>query len=232
MTPETFESLAPSLAASADPFPVDFDQAWQWIGYSRKDAAKRVLVENFKQDADFLSFHQTVEREIGATIREEIRLTVDCFKSFCMMAGTEQGKNVRAYFIECERKLKQAIEQPTTAIEWAQAFIRVETERLKLLEEARENAPKVAEWEALMASKGSQKIGTIAKVLGFGPNKFFKQLRADGILTSENLPASTYAHMFEVVTKIIPTGHNQSVTLVRPEGMSFLARRYRMRLAI
>ena len=121
--------------------------------------------------------------------------------------------------------------KPTTAIEWAQAFIRVETERLKLLEEARENAPKVAEWEALMASKGSQKIGTIAKVLGFGPNKFFKQLRVDGILTSENLPASTYAHMFEVVTKIIPTGHNQSVTLVRPEGMSFLARRYRMRLA-
>jgi len=218
------------IAASADPFPVDFDQAWQWIGYSRKDSAKRILTENFAQDADFTSFHKTVEREIGATIREEIMLTVECFKSFCMMAGTEQGKKVRAYFIECERRLRLQIEQPRTAIEWAHAFIRVESERIRLEAEARANAPKVAEWEALMATKNSQKIGTIAKILGFGPNKFFRQLRADGILTSENLPYAEYAKHFEVVTTVLPNGHNQTVTLVKPEGMSFLARKYTMKL--
>lgn len=230
MTADTFESLAPAIAASTDPFPVDFDQAWQWIGYTRKDTAKDALLRQFAIPEDFTSF--PVETGNGGRPSERIMLTVECFKSFCMMAGTEQGKKVRAYFIECERKLKQAIEQPTTAIEWARAFIRVETERLKLIEEAKANAPKVAEWEALMASKGSQKIGTIAKVLGLGPNKFFKQLRADGILTSENLPASQHAHLFEVVTKILPNGRNQSVTLVRPQGMSFLARKYTMRLAV
>lgn len=218
------------IAGSIEPFPVDFDRAWQWIGYSRKDAAKRILVENFAQDVDFSSLHITVEREIGATTREEIRLTVDCFKSFCMMAGTDQGRRVRAYFLECERRLRLQIEQPRTAIEWAQAFIRVESERIRLEAEARANAPKIADWEALMATKNSQKIGTIAKVLGFGPNKFFRQLRADGILTGENLPASQYAHLFEVVVKTLPNQRSQSVTLVRPDGMSFLARRYTMRL--
>lgn len=219
------------IASSADPFPVDFDRAWQWIGYARKDIAKEALLRHFADSVDFMSF-PAESGKLGGRPSETICLTVECFKSFCMMAGTEQGRKVRAYFIECEQKLKRAIEQPTTAIEWAQAFIRVETERLKLLEEARENAPKVAEWEALMASKGSQKIGTIAKVLGFGPNKFFKQLRVDGILTTENLPTSQHAHLFEVVTKILPNGRNQSVTLVKPQGMSFLARKYTMRLAV
>ena len=128
------------------------------------------------------------------------------------------------------RETGSYIKQPRTAIEWAHAFIRVESERIRLEAEARANAPKVAEWESLMATKNSQKIGTIAKILGFGPNKFFKQLRADGILTKENLPASQYAHLFEVIVKTLPNQRSQSVTLVRPEGMSFLARKYTMRL--
>ena len=33
-------------------------------------------------------------------------MTIDCFKSFCMMAGTSKGKGVRRYFLDCERRLK------------------------------------------------------------------------------------------------------------------------------
>lgn len=218
------------IASSLDPFPVDFDRAWQWIEYSSKQRGKEMLTRHFAAGIDFLLNAAVKQSEgSGGHNREEIRLTVDCFKSFCMMAGTEQGRKVRAYFIECERRLKTS-DQPRTAIEWAHAFIRVETERIRLEAELRANAPKVADWDALMATKNSQKIGTIAKVLGFGPNKFFKQLRADGVLTSENLPCSQYAHLFEVIVKTLPNQRSQSVTLVRPEGMSFLARKYTMRL--
>ena len=94
------------MAESTEKFPWDFDRAWRWIGYSRKDAAKRVLLENFKSDTGYSSLHRIVEREIGATTKEEIRLTTDCFKKFCMMAGTEKGKEVRDYYLECERRLK------------------------------------------------------------------------------------------------------------------------------
>jgi len=115
---------------------------------------------------------------------------------------------------------------PETAIEWAQAFIRAETERIRLEKQVADDAPKVAEWQSLMDSKGAQKIGAIAKCLGYGPNKFFARLRADGVLTQDNLPRSEHQHLFDVVQKILPTGRSQSVTLVKPEGMSYLARRY------
>lgn len=214
------------IAASADPFPVDFDRAWQWIEYSSKQRGKEMLTKHFTEGTDFLLNAAVKQTDgSGGHNREEIRLTIDCFKAFCMMAGTEKGREVRGHFLECEKRLL-AIRRPTTAIEWAQAFLGAETERLRLEKQAAEDAPKVAEWESLMASKGGQKIGTIAKCLGYGPNKFFALLRADGILTQDNLPRSEHQHLFEVVQKILPNQRSQSVSLVKPEGMSYLARRY------
>ena len=215
------------IAASSDPFPVDFDRAWQWIEYSSKQRGKEMLIKHFAEGVDFLlngAVKQTDEGS-GGHNREEIRLTIDCFKSFCMMAGTEKGRDVRKHFIECERRLK-AVKRPETAIEWAQAFIGAETERIRLEKQVADDAPKVAEWQSLMDSKGAQKIEVIAKCLGYGRNKFFALLRADGVLTQDNLPRSEHQHLFDVVQKILPTGHSQSVSLVKPEGMSYLARRY------
>jgi anti-repressor protein len=42
---------------------------------------------------------------------EKIFLTIDCFKQFCMMAGTQKGKEVRRYFINCESELKKLLQQ-------------------------------------------------------------------------------------------------------------------------
>ena len=96
-----------AIAKSTERFPVNFDEAWVWIGYSRKDAAKRVLVNNFKEGLDYRTLHITVKRAVGGTTREVIHLTTDCFKKFCMMAGTAVGEAVRNYYLECERELKQ-----------------------------------------------------------------------------------------------------------------------------
>jgi hypothetical protein len=43
------------IAQSLEAFPVDFDDAWQWIGYSTKGNALRMLQDNFKEGKDFLS---------------------------------------------------------------------------------------------------------------------------------------------------------------------------------
>ena len=40
LTPE----IVFSLIQSDEKFPVDFEDAWQWIGYGRKDSAKIALV--------------------------------------------------------------------------------------------------------------------------------------------------------------------------------------------
>ena len=52
-----FASIVFGLLEAESQFPVDFDLAWQWIGYSRKDNAKSAL-ENagFLAGTDFQVF--------------------------------------------------------------------------------------------------------------------------------------------------------------------------------
>lgn len=99
-----------ALLESSDLFPVDFDAAWQWLGYASKQTAKDKLLRNFDRGEDFSSI--SIKTPHGGRPSEFIKLSLDCFKSFCMMAGTEKGKEVRRYFLQCERQLKQVVQAP------------------------------------------------------------------------------------------------------------------------
>lgn len=107
------KELVQSFINSDDRFPVDFDNAWQWLGYSTKQKAKNRLADNFKSGIDYtlnLRVKRVEGNRGGGSVRyEEIRLTVDCFKEMGMLAGTEQGRLVRRYYLECERVVKEVI---------------------------------------------------------------------------------------------------------------------------
>jgi phage anti-repressor protein len=101
------ESQIFSLYESDQEFPIDFDQAWPWIGYSRKNNAKQALQAcNFVEGIDTLTYQQ-LGTLAAPRPEERIMLTVDCFKMWAMMARTKEGRAVRLYFLECERKIRQ-----------------------------------------------------------------------------------------------------------------------------
>lgn len=97
-------SIVGEILHSDNPFPVLFCKAAKWLGYSRKDHAKAALTSNFEPNLDYLI--ETAPAAGRGRPSEVIRLTVDCFKALGMMAGTEKGREVRRYFLECERQLK------------------------------------------------------------------------------------------------------------------------------
>lgn len=95
------------------------------------------------------------------------------------------------------------------------------------------DAPKVAFAEAVRKIEGTCHIGKLAKALGFGQNKFFKRLRADGILIENNLPYQKYLDRgyFSVVEQAPYTDkdgvkHPTFTTMVTGAGQVFLAKRY------
>lgn len=99
---------AMELVFSEDEFPVDFELAWQWIGYTRKNNAKRALeTSGFVEGKEFRVLLRSEQNPQGGRPTEEIWLSVDCFKHLAMMAGTEKGREVRQYFIDCEKRLRE-----------------------------------------------------------------------------------------------------------------------------
>jgi phage anti-repressor protein len=119
------------IAQSADRYPVDFDEAWQWVGYSRKSDALEMLRAHFIEDTDFihnerkskrhnLILRNKAENQVGihggkragsGRPVEKYGLTTDCFKAFCMMAGTQTGKEVRRYYLDLEKKYHHLLEE-------------------------------------------------------------------------------------------------------------------------
>lgn len=86
-------------------FPVDFDIAWRIAGYSKKSNAKRVLPKNLEGELYTIELEYT-----GARPKEIIKLTCDGLKHLCLMANTKEGYEIRQYFIECEKKYREQLE--------------------------------------------------------------------------------------------------------------------------
>ncbi len=140
-------TLATALIQCKDSFPVDFDSAWRWIGYSRKsDAKKALLAAGFIDSIDFQVLRSLPQNSKGGRPSEHIVLTIDCFKSLGMMAGTEKAREIRRYFLECERQLKKL--SPALQHNLDQADARLEVERLRELRQLAEIDERLA-WAAL-----------------------------------------------------------------------------------
>lgn len=168
---------------------VDFDWAWPVLGYSRKDNAKRMLTGYFERDFDYFvqppeESPETLPHEIFLTSEEnskagrpaeKIYLTVECFKEMGMLAKSEEGRQIRKYFLQCEALAKQAtkvIPQLQQQIqELQQGFAQLQSQVLNILPPSADFIPPgwdVEVWEQLPA-QDKRHFRFIYKRYGFRP---------------------------------------------------------------
>ncbi len=233
----SIQSQIKATVESDQEFAVPFEDAWQWLEYSSKGNAKRTLTANFEEGVDYSSLITIEKREIGATRVEEIYLTKDCLKQLAMLSGTSKGKEVRLYYIQCEKELKEAkaaqLQQPTDILyllEQSAAAIR-EARALAAQAENKviEMAPKVEIYNTVCEAGKNLKIGEVAKLLcvdNMGPNRLFAFLRDKEVLMNNNEPYAKYEFESKYLTAIRGTKNNISyiTPLVTPKGVEFIIR--------
>jgi hypothetical protein len=120
-------------------FIVDFDNVWKWLGFSRKDPAKRLLEKHFVIDIDyqvgnnFPPIGGKFENEKGDIGRpsETILLTINTFKKFCLKAGTKKADDIHDYYIKLEELLQQTVNEETDELK--KQLLYKENENIKLL---------------------------------------------------------------------------------------------------
>lgn len=94
-------------------FPVDFEIAWKVAGYSEKGKGKRRLTSkasHLVEGEDYKIIKGDIARSgksgLCGRFSDSITMSCDAFKHFCLLAETHEGRQIRQYFIEAEKKWK------------------------------------------------------------------------------------------------------------------------------
>jgi phage anti-repressor protein/phage antirepressor YoqD-like protein len=153
-------------------------------------------LEIFTQGIDFAIFPP--KRGEG-TNRIEYALTLRCAEHIAMMSRTEKGRELRDYFIDCKRRIR---EQP--ALDLAnpahlRSALLTYTEKVIALEaKVEEQAPKVAALKRIEAGEKDLTFTQAAKVLGVKREPLIKRLHAEGWIYPQN--GSWLAHSAAIRT--------------------------------
>jgi len=124
----------------------------------------------------------------GGTTKKDFALTMDCAKEISMLQRTEKGKQARLYFIEMEKRARQAPALSVTRKELAQMLLDAENEieQLQIRTQEQEKqlitaAPKVQYHDKVLQSKSLIPTTVIAKELGMSAITLNKKLHEQGI---------------------------------------------------
>ena len=139
---------------------------------------EKISKYGFIENVDFTSFSQKNEK--GGRPTTEYALTLDTAKEIAMVENNEQGRKIRRYFIEVEKRAKEMFEIPKTLPEALR-------KAAELAEQLEQQKPKVLFANSVEASTTSILIGDLAKLIkqngyDIGQNRLFKWLRNNNYL--------------------------------------------------
>ena len=136
----------------------------------------RIKKYDLIEDIDYTKI--LVECNRGQNVYDFV-LKIDCAKELSMVENNEKGKQIRRYFIECEKKLKQValpsyqIQDP---IKRAKVWIKEQEERQKLALEIEIQKPKVEYHDTVLKSQKLISTTDVAKDLGMSARKLNEKL--------------------------------------------------------
>lgn len=100
---------------SHNDFVIDLDKIWKWLGFYAKYNAKYLLEKQFMVDIDYKIFAPEAsgakKDPRGGHNRENVMLTVETFKKFCLKAGTKKADEIHDYYIKLEKTLHEVLEE-------------------------------------------------------------------------------------------------------------------------
>ncbi len=179
--------------------------------------SEKISKYGFVENVDFTSFSQKNEK--GGRPTTEYALTLDTAKEIAMVENNEQGRKIRRYFIEVEKKTREMFEIPKTLPEALR-------KAAELAEQLEQQKPKVLFADSVETSKDSVLINELSKILkqngyDIGQNRLFEKLRNEGYLIKQkgenwNLPTqkSMELGLFEVKKTVVNKPNGSSI--VRP----------------
>jgi len=143
----------------------------------------RVQQYGFLENQDFIIFAETGEKPYSGRPAKEYALTLDMAKELSMVERNERGKQARQYFIECERRAKEAppalnpanmsrLQLLEMAMAAEQERLAIAAENSKVKAELKQAAPKVQGFDRIANAEGLLSLRETATTLKVPERQF------------------------------------------------------------
>lgn len=98
---------------SKNDFIIDLDNVWKWVGFSRKDHAKVLFKKHFTDGIDYKILVPQSQNQYlhGGQNKEQILMTINTFKKFCLKAATSKSDEIHDYYIKLEELIQETINE-------------------------------------------------------------------------------------------------------------------------
>lgn len=184
-----------------------------WVKKNFKDFEEGTDYEGVSVDTPYNQAHPDKLQEL-----QDYAVTIDMAKELCMMSKTPKGKEIRQYFI----KVEKAWNDPQMIIQRGYDLLKNENLQLKLV--IKEQAPKIGYYDQVIDKNGLTNFRDTAKMLGWKPKAFNKQLEDHGYIyrTGSKKTIKPYAeYVAKGYFEIKDTNSGFTQTLITAKGRSF-----------
>lgn len=158
---------------------------------------KRMCEYGFEENNDF-SILKSGNSNGGIDKVDDYVIKLNMAKEIAMIQRSQKGKQVRKYFIECEKKLKEIVngpQLPTDYLSALKALVASEEEKALM-------KPKVEYYESVLQPNTYIKLLTmseIAKDLSISAQKLNKELNEKGIIYKKGKTWMLYAKYQDMI---------------------------------
>lgn len=165
----------------------------------------RIEAYDFTENQDYvLTLTKIGERR--NVVQKDYFVSLDMAKELSMVDRGEKGKEVRKYFIQCEKAVKESLQRapalPANFVEALEMLVVAEKQKLLLTTKVEELQPKAAFFDALTESPLEYTLSEVAKTLDTGRTRFARFLREQGYLLKDNTPNQRYVEAGLMVLKL------------------------------
>lgn len=200
----------------------------------------RIGQYGFNENVDFVVISETGKNPLGGRPSKEYAISIDMAKELAMVERNEKGKQARQYFIECERRAKNAVD-PVAMLNNPAAIrgllLTYSEKVIELQSVVEEMRPAVEALDQIAESHGSFTRTEAAKHLGVAPHMLCKWMTTNGwtyrragskddIAYQSKIAAGYLEH--KVTTGFRTDGTEWISTQVRvtPKGLTVLAKAF------
>lgn len=154
----------------------------------------RIEKYGFLENIDYVKFSPNLAKTPnGGRPSVEYYISLSMGKELGMVERSDKGREIRQYFIRCEKELKEVQQRmpaiPQTLPEALRLAADLAEQNQHLIEQSKMDAPKVKWCDRVIAANEHMTITQAAKTLGYPPRKFKDYLRQIGfIYTNADTP--------------------------------------------